>query len=142
MFDMAVVTNSTDSLDTYHFVCGFTRADPHRGTCTLTFEEPARAEGPALATVTFTVSYDTAAVAMGEELVYPAAATDPKVPVKVLRGFKKSCEKSTSASFTLTDLDVSNWDIAGKAFKETKGTYQVFVGRSSQDIVLTGTMTV
>ena len=46
---------------------------------------------------------------------YPGAAADPKMPVKVLRGFKKFCaparantlEGSSTVSFTLTDLDVS-----------------------------------
>ena len=73
---------------------------------------------------------------------YPSAATDPKVPVKVMRFFKKTCEASAKLSYTITDQDVSNWDVATKQWKLTPGTYKVYVGASSQDIRLTGSMTV
>ena len=38
---------STRCVCAQHFVCTFTRYEPHIATCTLTFEEPARPEGPA-----------------------------------------------------------------------------------------------
>ena len=84
---------------------------------------------------------------------YPSAATDAAVPTKVLRYFKKLCgsamgsgaaaaASSHSLSFTLTDRDVSNWDAVNKQWSVTPGKYGVLVGSSSQDIRLTGTLTV
>ena len=79
-------------------------------------------------------------------LSYPAAATDPAVPAKVLRYFKKFCasaaESEAAMSFVLTDRDVSNWDLDAKQWKVTKGAFKVSVGSSSQDIHLTGSVTV
>ena len=40
--------NVVHAHDTYHFVCTITRDAPLLATCTLTFEEPARPEGPAV----------------------------------------------------------------------------------------------
>lgn len=37
----------------YHFVCTFSRDQPHVATCSLTYEEPARPEGPAWLQVSF-----------------------------------------------------------------------------------------
>ena len=48
----------------------------------------------------------------------------------------------TQVSYELTDRDVSNWDLASKAWKVTSGEYGVLVGSSSKDIRLDGTMTV
>ena len=92
-------------------------------------------------------------------LSYPAAATDAAVPAKVLRKFKKICATGQGGgqgaasshlssrvnsvlSFTLTDKDVSNWDVATKAWTVTKGKFGVMVGSSSRDIRLTGWLTV
>eukprot|EP01051_Picozoa_sp_SAG22_P023092 SAG22_NODE_5805_length_949_cov_1.614118_2_plen_111_part_00 len=99
-------------------------------------------------TVSFTVAgtgCDTPQV----YLSYPGAATDPAVPAKVLRRFKKVCatagrqaETTAALSFTLSEKDVSNWDVAKKAWTVTKGKFGVHVGASSQDIRLTGSLTV
>jgi len=75
-------------------------------------------------------------------LGYPTAATDPKVPLKVLRFFQKSCGATTSLSYTASDRDVSNWDVTAKQWKVTKGTYKVFVCTSSRDCPLRATLTV
>jgi len=75
-------------------------------------------------------------------LGYPDAATDPKVPTKVLRFFKKSCDESEEMSYEVTDQDVSNWDVATKQWKVTKGTYKVYVCTSSQDCTGTGSLVV
>ena len=56
--------------------------------------------------------------------------------------FKKTCEASAEMSYTLTDADVSNWDVASKAWKVTKGEYKVYACTSSQDCPLTTTLTV
>jgi beta-glucosidase len=92
-------------------------------------------------TISFTVTgtgCDTPQIYLG----YPTATTDVQVPVKVLRGFQKTCEASTTVSYTVTDRDVSNWDIAEKAYTITSGTYTVHVGASSQDVRLTGSLIV
>jgi len=79
---------------------------------------------------------------------YPSAATDPKVPKKVMRYFQKVCATATNANaastitYTLTDRDVSNWNVATKKWSVTSGNYAVYVGSSSQDIRLTGSLTI
>ena len=97
-------------------------------------------------TISFSVARSSGAATSCETpqvyIGYPSAATDPKVPVKVMRFFKKTCEASAKLSYTITDQDVSNWDVATKQWKVTPGTYKVYVGASSQDIRLTGSMTV
>jgi beta-glucosidase len=101
-------------------------------------------------TVTFSVS-GTGCDTPQLYLSYPSAATDVTVPAKVLRYFKKVCgsamgsgaaASSNSLSFTLTDRDVSNWDVVNKKWSVTPGKYGVLVGSSSQDIRLKGTLTV
>jgi len=97
-------------------------------------------------TITFTIkresgasdSCDTPQVYFG----YPSAATDPKVPAKVLRYFKQVCAPEQELSYTFTDRDVSNWNLAAKKWTVTTGTYGLSVGTSSQDIKLTGSFTV
>ena len=62
----------------------------------------------------------------------------------MLRYFEKQCGANigTTLSYTLTDRDVSNWDVEKKAFVVTKGAYKIYVGSSSQDIRLTGSITI
>ena len=62
----------------------------------------------------------------------------------MLRYFEKQCgaDIGTELSYTLTDRDVSNWDVEKKAFTVTKGVYKIYVCSSSQDIRLTGSITV
>ena len=64
----------------------------------------------------------------------------------MLRYFKTFCasaaESEAAMSFMLTDRDVSNWDLDAKQWKVTKGAFKVSVGSSSQDIHLTGSVTV
>jgi beta-glucosidase len=101
-------------------------------------------EGRTISFVVAGAGCDTPQVYIG----YPAAATDPKVPTKVLRGFQKTCSSSTTVStattisHTLSDQDVSNWDAAKKAYTVTRGEFTVYVGASSQDIRLTGTIAI
>ena len=63
---------------------------------------------------------------------YPGAAADPAKPNKVLRYFEKTCEVKTAVSYTLTDRDVSQWDITLKKWVVTKGTFGVYVAQASQ----------
>lgn len=52
LFDMRITANDA-ARDSWNFVCTFTWDEPHTATCSLTFETPARAEGPAWVTVRF-----------------------------------------------------------------------------------------
>jgi beta-glucosidase len=96
--------------------------------------------------VTITGGCDTPQVYIG----YPKATVDPRVPTKVLRGFQKTCHAgtldrqpmATPLSFTLTDRDVSEWDVQAKAWHVVPGKFAVYVGSSSQDIRLSGSLTV
>jgi beta-glucosidase len=65
-----------------------------------------------------------------------------------MRYFEKVCatpggaDASQTVTYPLTDRDVSNWDIGTKTFTVTSGTYAVYVGASSQDIRLKGSLAV
>jgi len=61
---LALTTFSEQRNDTYHFVCTFSDDQLHVATCTLTFEEPARAQGPAWVTAKF---YDVKGVSVDGE---------------------------------------------------------------------------
>merc|ERR1712129_267132 len=50
---LALTTFGSQRNDTYHFVCTFSEEETHAATCTLTFEEPNRAQGPAWVTAKF-----------------------------------------------------------------------------------------
>ena len=72
----------------------------------------------------------------------PSAATDPTLPVKVLRRFQKVCVATQTLSFTLDDSDFSVWDVATSSWTVVPGTYAISVGASVADIRLTGIITV
>jgi beta-glucosidase len=72
---------------------------------------------------------------------YPGAKDSSVVPTKVLRGFQKLCASETVV-VTLSDRDVSEWDVTSKTWNVVSGAFAVYVGSSSQDIRLTGTLTV
>ena len=72
----------------------------------------------------------------------PGAATDPTLPLKVLKHFQKVCAASATVSFAITDSDVSIWSVAADAWTVVPGIYGVSVGSSSADIRLTGSITV
>merc|ERR1719401_1282024 len=52
LFDAKIHVHN-EANDIYHFLCTYTEDDPHVATCTLTYEEPARLQGPALITIRF-----------------------------------------------------------------------------------------
>mmetsp|Transcript_46634 Transcript_46634/g.129611 ORF Transcript_46634/g.129611 Transcript_46634/m.129611 type:complete len:592 (-) Transcript_46634:489-2264(-) len=63
---------------------------------------------------------------------YPGADSDAAIPAKVLRYFQKTCAESTDMSYTLTDRDLSNWDVEKKAWALARGTFVIMVAPSSQ----------
>ncbi|CAG8051941.1 unnamed protein product [Penicillium salamii] len=69
----------------------------------------------------------------------------PNGPVRQLRGFDKvliKSGKSASVSFNLTRRDLSTWDTSAQEWLLQRGTYQIFVGRNSRDLSLSGTLTI
>ncbi|KAF4510473.1 hypothetical protein G6O67_002355 [Ophiocordyceps sinensis] len=69
----------------------------------------------------------------------------PGGPPKQLRGFEKiplEPGKSTTMRFTLTRRDLSVWDVTRQQWVVERGEYPVFVGVSSRDIRLTGSLVV
>ena len=107
-------------------------------------------DGSSSRTVSFDVSVtkngcDTPQVYLG----YPGAKNSATVPTKVLRGFQKVCGSAGSGSndifgvsVTLSERDFSEWNVDMKRWTVVKGMFSVYVGSSSQDIKLTGTLTV
>jgi beta-glucosidase len=72
---------------------------------------------------------------------YPSSAGEPP---QVLRGFEKimlAPQQSQKVTFTLTSGDLSIWDPSKTGWAPVQGTFQVYVGSSSRDIMLTGSLT-
>ncbi|KAM3074898.1 hypothetical protein ACMFMG_008308 [Clarireedia jacksonii] len=66
-------------------------------------------------------------------------------PIRQLRGFKKITLQptgSTSLTFTLRRKDLSYWDSAAQSWVMPSGAFGVWVGASSRDLRLTGSLTV
>jgi beta-glucosidase len=96
------------------------------------------------ATVTFTLTNAGGVAGADVPQLYvgfPAAAGEPP---KLLRGFQKTYlapGASSTVSWTLTALQLSIWDVVPDDWVLTPGTYTIFVGASSRDIRLTGSLT-
>eukprot|EP00928_Gymnodinium_smaydae_P088293 TRINITY_DN72405_c0_g1_i1.p1 TRINITY_DN72405_c0_g1~~TRINITY_DN72405_c0_g1_i1.p1 ORF type:complete len:721 (+),score=76.68 TRINITY_DN72405_c0_g1_i1:82-2163(+) len=81
-------------------------------------------------TISFTVSgkgCDTPQIYIS----YPGAESNPTMPNKVLRYFQKTCEEKALISYTLTDRDVSIWDVVKKQWSVVEGTYKVIVSQAA-----------
>lgn len=67
-------------------------------------------------------------------------------PVRQLRGFQRlgplAPGEARQAVLELTRRDLSVWDVAAQQWKLTKGEYDLFVGASSRDFRLNGTITI
>ncbi|KAI0835106.1 glycoside hydrolase family 3 protein [Hypoxylon sp. FL0890] len=69
----------------------------------------------------------------------------PNGPVKQLRGFAKPVlqpGESTTVDFALTRRDLSTWDVVAQNWQLQGGDYRIYVGSSSRDLPLTGTLTI
>ncbi|PQE04344.1 beta-glucosidase L protein [Rutstroemia sp. NJR-2017a BBW] len=65
-------------------------------------------------------------------------------PIRQLRGFKKISLQPTASStltFTLRRKDLSYWDSAAQSWVLPSGTFSVWVGASSRDLRLSGSLT-
>ncbi|GFF67325.1 probable beta-glucosidase M [Aspergillus lentulus] len=68
----------------------------------------------------------------------------PNGPVRQLRGFEKvdvSAGETAKVQFALNRRDLSTWDVEAQQWSLQRGTYRVYVGRSSRDLPLTGSFT-
>ncbi|GKZ63055.1 hypothetical protein AnigIFM49718_010786 [Aspergillus niger] len=68
----------------------------------------------------------------------------PGAPIKQLRGFEKiplHPKEGKSVSFPLTRRDLSLWDTESQSWYLERGEYKLYVGSSSRDIRLTGSLT-
>ncbi|KAI1326738.1 glycoside hydrolase superfamily [Xylariaceae sp. FL0255] len=64
-------------------------------------------------------------------------------PVQQLRGFEKpvlDAGESATVNFPLTRRDLSQWDTTAQAWYLASGSYAIYVGASSRDIRLQGTL--
>ena len=73
---------------------------------------------------------------------FPEAAHEPP---KLLRDFTKVSlypQSSKNVSFSLDSRSLSIWDIGSSSWQVISCTYTLFIGSSSRDIRLTGSLTV
>lgn len=90
------------------------------------------------ATVSNTGSVDAAEVAQ----LYVGI---PGGPVRQLRGFHKvniSAGSKVKVEFGLSRRDLSEWSVGEQSWVLQQGSYSVYVGSSSRDLPLTGTLTI
>jgi beta-glucosidase len=67
----------------------------------------------------------------------------PTSPIRQLRGFQKlslAPGASGTATFNVRRKDLSYWDVGAQQWVTPTGTFNVYVGASSRDLRLTGTM--
>ena len=67
------------------------------------------------------------------------------MPPKQLKGFQKvgiAANDCEGVGFHIQAKDLWVWDVIAQQWTLVAGTYQVYVGSSSRDIRLTGTLTV
>ncbi|OAQ61290.1 beta-glucosidase [Purpureocillium lilacinum] len=97
-----------------------------------------------VATVTAKIK-NTGKVAGAEvaQLYIGLPSSAPPTPAKQLRGFQKLNLKSGeegTATFKLRQKDLSYWDVGSQKWVMPNGKFNVYVGASSQDIRLNGTI--
>lgn len=67
----------------------------------------------------------------------------PNAPVRQLRGFEKvplNANGSATVTFDVTRRDLSVWDTAAQKWQLQKGEYKVYVGNSSRELPLKGSL--
>ncbi|KAF3018171.1 hypothetical protein E8E14_010932 [Neopestalotiopsis sp. 37M] len=69
----------------------------------------------------------------------------PGAPIKQLRGFEKpfiNASQTATVTFDLTRRDLSIWDVITQKWFLQNGTYDIFVGPSSRNLPLQGTLSI
>ncbi|KAM0278460.1 hypothetical protein ACHAQH_005127 [Verticillium albo-atrum] len=77
--------------------------------------------------------------------LYLGIPGDEHTPLKQLRGFEKQLIKAgetVTVRFALRRRDLSVWDVDAQKWHLQEGEYKVFVGKSSRDLPLEGTLTI
>jgi beta-glucosidase len=95
-----------------------------------------------VATVSATVT-NSGSVEAAEVAQLYIGIPSSNTPSKQLRGFEKvllESGASQTVTFELRRKDLSVWNANSQAWQVPSGTFQVYVGSSSRDIRLTGTL--
>jgi len=71
---------------------------------------------------------------------FPEEAGEPPKQLKQFRKINLDKGGKEQVIFTLTDRDLSIWDVDTHAWKLVNGEFKIYVGSSSRDIRLSGTM--
>ena len=71
---------------------------------------------------------------------------DRDTPIRQLRGFERvgpiAPGDRQSVELTLTRRDMSVWDVLAQQWRVRRGTYKIWVGASSRDLRLEGSLTI
>jgi beta-glucosidase len=98
-----------------------------------------------VASVTCTITNTGSTAASEVAQLYAGIPGELDTPVRQLRGFQKvpiRPGESRKVSFLLTRRDLSVWDVAAQQWKLPGGSYLLYVGASSRDLRLNGTLTI
>jgi beta-glucosidase len=73
---------------------------------------------------------------------YPASSGEPPLQFRAFSKVALAVSGRSTVTWTLADRDLSIWDATNHRWALQSGTFQIYVGASSQDIRLKGTLTV
>jgi beta-glucosidase len=102
-------------------------------------------DGQGDATVTATVTNTGSRTGADVAQLYVGDPTSTGEPPKQLKGFSRvnlAPGASQTVQFTLTAHDLAYWDDASGSWQTPAGTYQIWVGDSSANVPLNGTLSV
>jgi len=74
-------------------------------------------------------------------LGFPPAAGEPPMQLKGFTKLQLEAGETAQVTFTIQDRDLSIWDITAAAFVPQTGIFDVYVGASSEDVRLYGSLT-
>lgn len=104
---------------------------------------PALWEVVAEVTASVTNTGDVAAAEVAQLYVGIPSTEDAETPARQLRGFEKvfvEPGETESVSFPLTRRDLSVWDVTAQQWRLRSGMYDIYVGSSSRDLPLEGSL--
>lgn len=104
---------------------------------------PALWEEVAQVTASLTNTGDVAAAEVAQLYVGIPDAEGSETPARQLRGFEKvfvEVGETATVSFPLTRRDLSIWDVEAQQWRLQEGTYGLYVGSSSRDLPVEGTL--
>ncbi|KAF3017183.1 hypothetical protein E8E14_012126 [Neopestalotiopsis sp. 37M] len=95
-----------------------------------------------VALVTCTIT-NTGSMAASEVAQLYVGVPDDETPVRQLRGFQRVPVRpgeTLTVKFPLTRRDLSIWDVVSQQWRLQEGSYAIYVGASSRDLKLNGTL--